>query len=696
MSKYNKTILTNAGLDLAARASSGKTKFTITRAATSTEKLADKSISELQKLTALPSLMQYGEINNVADSAQDKSIVIGTELVFNNKDLTTGYNVNTIGLFAKEEGTNKEILYAITTAVEPETMPDYKDKVLFKFNMTMFVVVGQTDNVSVNVTDNGVVTQQQLSDVIAKLPTKDDLTKVRKDSNDLAVLSNPDSIVSSQTINLDTFTTRGITKFQNAQLSSAGYMQAFDQSTTGLNGWIFNIYSNDGASYIQIVHITNTTYNQGAMYFLRTKANGTSTEDFARMSTVKDHAQFFPLTQRDAKDVVARDENKSFNPDNVVDSGVHRISSTKINAKYDVTDPKDPNSGYSFSGFYWGWLFNLNFDDSPTSNAVYQLLVINSGIYFREISVKTNDFPAFNSFSFAKDIAKLQTAIDNLLKTKVNFSDLIGYISDHNGNFLKETTGNANAISEPGIYLSKGTIDKLPTKNWGILQVIGITIPEDSSNHRKVQIFYPDILNKMPYYRNLTDTSFSAWQQFASQDDITNLINKVNTLGAVKKVNNRLPGSDGNVTLSSFENPDFVYTKKDTLDVDKATTPGIYSLMDTTLTCSINTNALNAVPGNTDGKTYTGYLKVYKHDAANITQELRIYTGRAEPDFTTSTRCIYGNSNYRPNFQRSITDIDYKSIINYIDDKEVVHQCADLTTGIAYSKANPNIIVATP
>ncbi|QHJ85693.1 MAG: hypothetical protein [Cystoviridae sp.] len=571
MSKYDKTILTNAGLDLAARASSGKAKFTITRAATSTEKLADKSISELQKLTALPSLMQYGEINNVADSAQDKNIVIGTELVFNNKDLITGYNVNTIGLFAKEDGSDKEFLYALTTAVEPETMPDFKDKVLFKFNMTMFVVVGQTNNVSVNVTDNGVATQVQLKETVAK---------VRKDSNDLAMLTNPDSIVSNQTINLDTFTTKGITKFQNAQLSSAGYMQAFDQSTTGLNGWIFNIYSNDAASYIQIVHITNTTYNQGAMYFLRSKVNGTSTEDFARISTVKDHAQFFSLTEKDAKDVVARDENKSFNPDNVVDSGVHRISSTKINAKYDVTDPKDANSGYSFSGFYWGWLFNLNFDDSPNSNAVYQLLVVNSGIYYREISVKTADFPAFNSFSFAKDITKLQTAI-------------------------------ANA-------------------------------------------------------------------------------------GSVKTIGGKKPDDKGNINLPSFENPDFVYTKKDTLDVDKATIPGIYSLTDTTLTCSINKNALSAVRGNKDGTTYTGYLVVYKHDVSNITQELRIYTGQTVPDVTINTRCISGNSNYRPNFQRLITDIDYRNIIGYVDGKEVVHQCDDLTSGIAYSKANPNIIVATP
>ena len=118
--------------------------------------------------------------------------------------------------------------------------------------------------------------------------------------------------------------------------------------------------------------------------------------------------------------------------------------------------------------------------------------------------------------------------------------------------------------------------------------------------------------------------------------------------------------------------------------------------MDTTLICSINSNALNAVPGNTDGTTYTGYLVVYKHDVANITQELRIYTGRSVPDFTTSTRCIYGTSNYRPNFQRLITDYDYKNIMGYVDSKEVVHQCDDLDSGIAYSKAHPNVFVATP
>lgn len=684
MQKFGKTIITNAGRQMLTQVDGAKGKITYTKASLCAQDVKKLSEDDCLALTALTGVQM--DTNLEVTDVRDNTVTVLAS--FNNANVTKDLTFNSIGWFAKTSVDDTEKLLAVTPSETEQTLVAGKNGAsTSSTDIEMIFARSHDTTVVVNPSSVGLVSKAQLSSAT---------DKINNDINSLSALTSPSSIVSNQTINLDTFTTRGITKFQNAQLSSAGYMQAFDQSTTGLNGWIFNIYSNDSVSYIQIVYVTNTTYNQGAMYFLRTKANGTSTEDFARMSTVKDHAQFFALTQRDAKEVIARDENKSFNPDNVVGSGIHRISSTKIIAKYDVTDPKDPNSGYSFSGYYWGWLFNFNFDDTPDSNAVYQLLLVNSGMYFREISVKTNDFPAFNSFSFTKDIANLQTAIDNKLKAKVNFSDMIGYISDHNGNKLVETTGNANAIGEPGIYFTKGGIKNLPLTNWGILQVIGITATDSTSAHRKVQIYYPDDLGIMPYYRNVTNTNIGSWHQFASQDDITNLINKVNTLGAVKKVNNKLPGADGNVTLSSFENPDFVYTKKDTLDVDKATTPGIYSLMDTTLTCSINTNALNAVPGNTDGKTYTGYLKVYKHDAANITQELRIYTGRTVPDFTTSTRCIYGNSNYRPNFQRSITDIDYKSIINYIDDKEVVHQCDDLTTGIAYSKANPNIIVATP
>ena len=299
MSKYNKTILTNAGLDLAAKASSGKTKFTITRAATSTEKLANKSISELQQLTTLPSLMQYGEISNVADSAQDKSIVIGTELIFNNKDLSTSYNINTIGLYAKEDGADKEILYALTTAAEPETMPDFKDKVLFKFNLTMFVVVGQTDNVSVNVTDNGVVTQEQLAKVVQTLPQKQDLTnlynKIDTDIKNLSALNSEDgNNISNTIINLDTFSTIGISRFLGCQLKSDGNMTGFDSTQKNLYGWIFNVPKWNGAKiYEQIVYISDS--GQGNLLYTRTKSDATSKEDFLKIANNKDIDKFGKL-----------------------------------------------------------------------------------------------------------------------------------------------------------------------------------------------------------------------------------------------------------------------------------------------------------------------------------------------------------------------------------------------------------------
>ncbi|MBI0110753.1 hypothetical protein [Lactobacillus sp. W8093] len=352
MSKYNKTILTNAGLDLAAKASSGKTKFTITRAATSTEKLADESISELQQLTALPSLMQYGEINNVADSAQDKSIVIGTELIFNNKDLSTGYNINTIGLFAKEDGSDKEILYSLTTAVEPETMPDFKDKVLFKFNLTLFVVVGQKDNVTVNVTDNGVVSQKELTKAVQALPQKEDIAnlfnKIDTDINMLhqtintdiknlvALNSDSGNNIYNTKINLDTFSTVGISKFLGCQLQSDGAMAGFDPTQGNLYGWIFDVPKWNGANtYEQIVYISD--YGQGSLTYMRTKADATSKEDFFKVANDIDLGKIHTIANPLEVD------NKT-NPDSLTEPGIYFSKNGFNFAKSDI-----PN-GYRSDG----------------------------------------------------------------------------------------------------------------------------------------------------------------------------------------------------------------------------------------------------------------------------------------------------------------------------------------------------------
>lgn len=198
MSKYNKVILTDAGLELASKAAKGKAKFTITKTAATAEKLADKSEKELQQLTELPNIEQYGEIKDVADTAHNGGVVIGVGLHFDNKDITKGYDLNTIGVYAREEGSDHELLYAITTAIEPETLPDYQNEVLFDFNITMYVAVGRSDNVTVTVSEEGLVTNKIFEEKIKVLASKEDLMAL---SNRLAGKANIADVYTKDEVN---------------------------------------------------------------------------------------------------------------------------------------------------------------------------------------------------------------------------------------------------------------------------------------------------------------------------------------------------------------------------------------------------------------------------------------------------------------------------------------------------------------
>jgi hypothetical protein len=160
MSQYNKTILTNAGLELAKRANAGQAKFEITRAVTSADDWSNKTIQDLEEVTAIPNIMQQGTVIDTEEVESNNS-VIGVSLCFANKDLSTGYQIRIIGLYVKEEGQENDFLYAVTTAVTPEYMPDFNDKVLYRFNMQMYLVIGKAQAVNVVINDGASVTHGQ-------------------------------------------------------------------------------------------------------------------------------------------------------------------------------------------------------------------------------------------------------------------------------------------------------------------------------------------------------------------------------------------------------------------------------------------------------------------------------------------------------------------------------------------------------
>lgn len=173
MSKYSETILTANGLDLATRAANGKVKFTLTKAAATSDDLSKLEESDLQNLTTLPNEKQTGVITNQDENIPNSTAVVGTEILFTNEGINEGYSINGVGLYAKEEGKDEEILYAVNTAVEPEFMPDFADKVIMQFKITMYVIVGRTENVTVIVDPTGMASKEWVTTKIAEIDVND-------------------------------------------------------------------------------------------------------------------------------------------------------------------------------------------------------------------------------------------------------------------------------------------------------------------------------------------------------------------------------------------------------------------------------------------------------------------------------------------------------------------------------------------
>lgn len=191
MSEYNKTILTNAGIDLARRANKGAATFQLTRGVSSTENLSEKTIEELQNLTQLPSIQQSVSLSDVVDTTDNPDTVLGIRMTFDNQNLNTGYNVHTVGVYAKEPGKG-EILYGVATAKTPEYIPDFREQMLFKFDFLMYLVTGRTDKVTVQVSPDDVYLKKdtynkaeidaKVSDAVSKLNDKD--AEILKNLND--------------------------------------------------------------------------------------------------------------------------------------------------------------------------------------------------------------------------------------------------------------------------------------------------------------------------------------------------------------------------------------------------------------------------------------------------------------------------------------------------------------------------------
>ena len=89
---------------------------------------------------------------------------------------------------------------------------------------------------------------------------------------------------------------------------------------------------------------------------------------------------------------------------------------------------------------------------------------------------------------------------------------------------ISNEIANANDLTTPGFYfIENATLVNMPTSNW-----CHIFVNANTSKNRLVQICFPD-QGHVIWFRNKVDDTWSAWNQLATMDQVTNELTRLLT-----------------------------------------------------------------------------------------------------------------------------------------------------------------------
>lgn len=463
MSQYNKTVLTHAGLELAKRANAGQAKFGITRAVTSADDWSNKTVQDLEEVTTIPNIMQQGTIMDT-DEVESNNSVIGVSLCFTNKNLSTGYQIRIIGVYVKEEGQENDFLYAVTTAVAPEYMPDFNDKVLYRFNMQMYLVIGKAQAVNVVINDGASVTHGQFDKYKGEVTAN--LEKIENTHKE-----DMSHVVKSASIN------------GGAEIlpDEAGKLELV-------------VPAPDLSKYVSLEQLTET---------LKTKADITAIPDkTATEEGIKQAKELAQEANTKAQNALDNKADKTTVEENLA-TKANQSDLDQTNAEVakkanseDVTNQlatKANNSDVSadFSNLQ-------NQINSKTSGTIITAYDIASKSPTKETNSYTNRW----------------LVDQNVLS---QFADQINQLKG------RRTVDSAdfNSLTDGGTYYITSPGKNAPVGQWGNLFV------SNGNGHRASQMYFPDDGNA-PWYRVLDEQSWRDWVQLASTAQVNDAKNTAN------------------------------------------------------------------------------------------------------------------------------------------------------------------------
>ncbi|WP_260274224.1 pyocin knob domain-containing protein [Lactobacillus helveticus] len=523
MSQYNKTVLTNAGLELAKRANAGQAKFEITRAVTSADDWSNKTIQDLEEATAIPNIMQQGTIMD-AEEVESNNSVIGVSLCFTNKNLSTGYQIRIIGLYVKEEGQENDFLYAVTTAATPEYMPSFADKVLYRFNMQMYLVIGNAQSVNVVINDGTAVTHGQLDKYKAEVTGN--LKKLENTHKE-----DMSHVAKSASIN--------------------GGAEILPDSTGKLN---LVVPDPDLSKYVSLEQLTEMLQ---AKADITAVPNKTDTEEGIRQAkaaakTADDKAQNALDSKADKTDVYTKKAvDDAFN---TRDSNITNAVNLAHQAQNALDSKADKTDVYTKKAI--DDAFNTR--DSNITNAVnlaHQAQTTadtkanSADVYTKsEVDIKTS-----GTIITAYDIAsKTRTRETNSYRNRwlvdqgvlTPFADQINQLKGRR----QVDTPDFNTLTDSGVYFINNTNSGKnlpPTSNWGTLAVFN-----GGNNQRIMQIFSADdgtsVFTRI--YGINGAAVWGSWNQMAWTSDINSLQSTINQQNqTIQSLTTRLTNAENEI-----------------------------------------------------------------------------------------------------------------------------------------------------
>ena len=174
MAEFTKLIITNKGKELLSKIVSSTNKIEFTKVSTSDKAYKEEDIAEL---VDLQDIKQTSRISSVVLETGGK---VKIEAAFENRELSEGYIVKAIGVYAKA-GNDNEILYAV--AIERTgrySIPAYNNVTVNAIYLKLFFKVENAESINLEVSPGAFITVNEIGRIKDELKNENDRFCVRK------------------------------------------------------------------------------------------------------------------------------------------------------------------------------------------------------------------------------------------------------------------------------------------------------------------------------------------------------------------------------------------------------------------------------------------------------------------------------------------------------------------------------------